>query len=545
MEGCKDVVFKNATVWAGNPIRKVKGGMKIAGGRVVEIFENGQPPWETDQSIDLKGMHVIPGLIDAHRHFSAYALLACYGDAGTWRSKADALAAIEAACSASRSPDAWVFFSMMDYSKWKKPCPPSLKEIDEVAQGRPVVVVDITFHRGIVSSEAIRKVGLGRNTLRHAGDVEASFSGKPKGIIWEEALGKVLFSVFRDMLKILSREEKIKLFLDEAKKCLAMGLTHVHDPGIPSDIQMLLNDAQGSTPLKMSWSITGSESLCSPPAGGNEQGAVHSIHAPKSVKFFLDGAHRTAASMPVIAGLKAMVRAAADSVSMLDTRSLRLLFEQKIILRGSRLTMPYLRFPDTGDLIRRAAYFSDKGYRLVLHALGNDAVQQAATVLNTIKPAGGASVEHLLVMSDNDLDIFAGCDAVASVQPGFIPVYADTLERQGVISYMKTFGLRSMIRRGIPICISSDGPCGPDDPLFNIRRAVDRRKPDGSRLDPEESISPEEALAAATIGGSLSMGNGNEGLKTGGPAHFCIVSDDPFSDSSRVVQTWIDGVRAY
>ena len=64
-------------------------------------------------------------------------------------------------------------------------------------------------------------------------------------------------------------------------------------------------------------------------------------------------------------------------------------------------------------------------------------------------------------------------------------------------------------------------------------------------LDPGEMISQEDALAAASIGGSLSMGIGNNGLCPGAPATFCVVDGDPFSDSSRVEQTWIDGVRVY
>jgi predicted amidohydrolase YtcJ len=308
---------------------------------------------------------------------------------------------------------------------------------------------------------------------------------------------------------------------------------------------MLLDDAQGSTPLKISWAVTSRECLYAPPDREDETAALHSRHAPRSVKFFLDGAHRTAASMPVIAGVKAMVRAGCESASQLSLAPLKLLFEQKIHFKDGRLALPYQRFTDDHDLLERAAFFTDKGYRLVIHALGNVAARQAARLINALKPTGGASVEHLLVMDEKDLDCFAGCASVASIQPGFIPGYADAIERMGALPYLKAFALQSMKKRGIPICISSDGPCGPDDPLYNARRAADRMKPDGTMLDPDEMISREDALAAASIGGSLSMGMNNEGLCAGAPATFCVVDGDPFSDSSRVVQTWIDGVRAY
>jgi imidazolonepropionase-like amidohydrolase len=73
---------------------------------------------------------------------------------------------------------------------------------------------------------------------------------------------------------------------------------------------------------------------------------------------------------------------------------------------------------------------------------------------------------------------------------------------------------------------------------------VDRKKTDGSALDPDEGISQVEALTAGTMGGSASLGLKSNGLSEGAAATFCVVDGDPFSDSSRVVQTWIDGKRA-
>jgi imidazolonepropionase-like amidohydrolase len=73
---------------------------------------------------------------------------------------------------------------------------------------------------------------------------------------------------------------------------------------------------------------------------------------------------------------------------------------------------------------------------------------------------------------------------------------------------------------------------------------VDRKKADGTLFDPGEGIGEFEALAAATTGAGRSLGIEHPGLVEGAPATFCVVEGDPFEDSSRVVQTWIDGVRA-
>ena len=543
MNQSEGVLLRNATIWAGRPIRKIRGSMRIRGGRIVEIQEH-----DGDVSLkgtDLRGAHIIPGLIDAHRHFFVTALMARFGDASLWSSKDDALNAIRDAVIKAGSKDKWIFFSRLDWDKWKKPALPSIKEIDEASQGAAVFVADITLHRAMVSTEALKRVGLSRQFMRIQDDIVISRNGAPAGIIWEDAVGRVLFALYRDEVSTFDDGEKRELFLEETRRCLQLGLTHVHDPGVPSDVQRLLSKVQKQTALKISWSVTAQESLYTPPSMKDEDQAVVCEHVPKSVKFFVDGAHRALACMPVIAGLKAAIRAGRDSLSEQSLWPLKKIFEQKIVLKGGSLALPYRRFTDIEEFIGCARGFTDKGYRLVIHALGNVAARQAAMAINRLKPAGGASVEHLLIAGDEDLDVVAGSSAVASVQPGFIPHYADAIERMGVIPYLKPFALRSLMKRGVPICISSDGPCGPDDPLYNMRRAVDRKKADGSLLDPDERIGREDALAAVTFGGSDSMGVDNRGLQTGASATFCVIDGDPFAESSRVVQTWIDGERVY
>jgi len=543
MNSQQEIVLINAVLWAHTPITKFRGGMRIRDGKIQEFFTRDSLP--EGPSTDLKGMHVIPGLIDAHRHFFISALLPLHGDASTWTSKADALAAIESACRPNGSDKRWVFFSGLDHPKWKKPYLPLIEEIDAASNGSPVLVVDSTFHRGLISTPALRRTGISRNALRCPIDIDIRRDGTPKGTIWEDALGRILFHMYREIFQTYSEEEKRKIVLDEAERCLRKGLTHVNDPGIPSDVQRLLKDAQKHTPLKMSWSVTAYEGLCTPPELKDEVEALHSDQAPKSVKFFLDGANRAAATMPVIAGLKAALRAAKESVLMGSISPFHLLLEQKSTLKAGKIYLPYLRFEDTGDLIRRARFFTEKGYRLVMHALGNVAASQAAQVVKELGVGRSSSIEHMLIMDNDGLDFFALCGAVASIQPGFIPFYADAIEKMGAFPYLKTFPLKSLIERGVNVCISSDGPCAADDPLHNIRRAVDRKKQDGTIFDADERISQTQALTAGTIGGADSLGLKNDGLNAGASATFCIVDGDPFSDTSRVVQTWIDGKRAF
>ena len=540
------IQFINASIWCGSPVRMISGSMRIKGPRIAEVREDTTKPGKVlPNAVDLQGMHIIPGLIDAHRHFFVGAMLSLSIDASWWTSKEDALYAIHDACWMNRADKRWAFFTGMDHTKWKDMRLPTLKEIDAAAAGYPVFIPDISFHRALVSSGAMIRAGISRKSMKIPSDIDVSWRGAATGLVWEDAVGRVFTAMFQDMREALGTGGIRKLVVEEAGRLLASGITHVHDPGLPWDVQQLLKGSRQDTRLKMSWSITNQDSLFSPPVDEDEEQSFQSDHAPKSVKFFLDGAHRTAGDVPLHAALRAMARAGIESFAHRGTKPLKMMFDQKIVLSRGRVTTPYLRFRDSEELIMRARFFTERGYRLVMHALGNTAARQAADIVGRLRPVGGASVEHLAVLGERDMDIFAGCGAVASIQPGFIPFYAHLFEAMGVIPYLKPFPLKSLSDRGVAVCISSDGPCAGVDPLHNIRRAVDRRRLDDTVFVESEAITKEQALTAASIGGSLSMGNRNDGLVTGAPATFCIVSGDPFLDTSSVVQTWIDGRRVY
>jgi hypothetical protein len=96
--------------------------------------------------------------------------------------------------------------------------------------------------------------------------------------------------------------------------------------------------------------------------------------------------------------------------------------------------------------------------------------------------------------------------------------------------------------------LSSDYPCGPLDPLHNLRAAVDRRLPDGRTLQPDQALTPQEAVRAATVDAAASLGLGapaRAGLVPGEPADLVVCDGDPFTPATRVTQTWVAGTLAW
>jgi imidazolonepropionase-like amidohydrolase len=73
------LLFTGATIWTGTDLGKYDTGwLFIRGGRILRVGEGDAPEWMLDGSndeisvIDVSGMHITPGLIDAHSHTSLF-----------------------------------------------------------------------------------------------------------------------------------------------------------------------------------------------------------------------------------------------------------------------------------------------------------------------------------------------------------------------------------------------------------------------------------------------------------------------------------------
>ena len=536
-------VFCGATVWHGARTEPARRWLWIAGGRIREVGDGAPPPGVPRTELD--GCHILPGLVDAHRHFTTCSVLPLCGDAAGWRSKTEALEAVAAAHAAHADADAWLVFFAMDHTRWHSGWAPTAAELASVAPGRAVLLCDITLHRGVVSARAFEEAGLAACLPADGfADIERDAGGRPRGMVWERAFGRALAAALRARTRGMDGVARRRLFDAEARRLLAEGHVHVHDIGLAMDDQRALAEWHANTPLRLSWSVASRYGLLEPPAF-DEDRDVPSRHAPRSVKFFLDGAHRCAACLPVGALLIATRMLGASVLRQRSLNPLRASREMGFVVRGGHVHLPHLRFADADALAARARPYVEAGYRLRLHALGNSAVVTAAEVIRALGAGPQATIEHALAMAPDDFAPVVAAGALVSLQTGFIPHYADAIRQQGLIPYLAPFPLRSLIDRGVACAISSDAPCGPSNPLFNMRRAVDREDEAGQRLAPEQAVSPAEAVRAASIGGLAALGIVSHGLSAGEAADFVIGRGDPFDEATTVAATWIDGTPAW
>jgi hypothetical protein len=290
------------------------------------------------------------------------------------------------------------------------------------------------------------------------------------------------------------------------------------------------------------------------PATGAETG-MHSrppgpAHAPAGrygdagpeVKLFADGGDRCAIRLPSSAVTDLIAGAVGEAWRMRATGPLREALRRKLVLRPRHLQLPYLRYTDT-ELAGQVAGYAAAGIRLRIHALGNLAGQQTARTLRDLGvPPDAATIDHLILLDPATADLVAATRATVSYQPGFLPGYGDMIAGTRMDRRLTVLGGRLLLRAGVPLAISSDHPPGPLDPLHNLPAAVNRRLPGGRVLQPDQALTPSEAVRAHTVTAAASLGApGSGGLTPGQPADLAICDGDPLQPDTRVVQTWLAG----
>ena len=185
-----------ATIWAGPTCTPQPGWLLVTGDSIAAAGGQDTPPPPATTMIDLAGCHILPGFVDTHLHASVVGWQTLGVDGSAWTDLREALAAIGAAAAAD--PHApWLLCWNARPFRWPQRRLPTAAELDAVAPGRQILVSGVDVHRGAVSSQAMRALGL--TTMRaQAGDVSRDRRGRPTGEIWEQAYGEALARALAD-----------------------------------------------------------------------------------------------------------------------------------------------------------------------------------------------------------------------------------------------------------------------------------------------------------------------------------------------------------
>ena len=193
MSDAKRTLIAHAAILTEDPARPRADAMVIEGERIAWIGALDDVPADAlrdlDETVDLDGARVIPGLIDAHMH--AVMLANYFPQISALPPAVNSIEELIEAVRARRAeqgPDRWVEGWGYDESLLAEHRSPTRWDLDRGCSDAPVCIMRTCQHIRCVNSRALEIAGITRDTPDPAGgEIERDEAGEPTGVLKETA----------------------------------------------------------------------------------------------------------------------------------------------------------------------------------------------------------------------------------------------------------------------------------------------------------------------------------------------------------------------
>lgn len=228
---------------------------------------------------------------------------------------------------------------------------------------------------------------------------------------------------------------------------------------------------------------------------------------------------------------------------------------EKLMLDGcpdsytGAMLQPYAGDPTTsGQLLSNPDVFKEvvakanaMGFPVKVHCLGDLSTQTAIDAYEYSRQVNGEhglrnAVEHMNIITDEDIKRMHDLDIIASVQPAHI---CDWFNGCGEVIYgpelaKKDSRYRTLIRNGVKLSIGTDTPVVDVNPLRTVYEAITRKSwVDGEpkSVNPEEALTLPEVLKGYTIGAAYANNFEDKAgtLEAGKYADICVIDRNLFA----------------
>ena len=503
-----DLVIKNGKVFTANDARPwaeavaCKSGKIIAVGKGLDINRFIGP---ATRVLDVHGRLVIPGLIDAHTHFSSGGRsLISLSFRGI-----NTIAKVQEMVTAKIKelpPGALVSGSEYDHTLFPGGHWPTKEDLDKVSPDNPVVIRRVDGHSIWVNSLALKRSKITRDTTDPFGGeiLKDPKTGEPTGILTEAATGMV--KVRGDEVKS-TPERDILRGLEHAA---ALGLTGVHTDSDLIEIKLYNKlKAEGRLSLRV-YAWLPAEGLDSYIRKGIHQGQGDDMVRVGFQKVFIDGTLGSGTALmfapfsdePGKSGLPQMLEAELDA-----------LFEKAQM----------------------------NGYQTGTHAIGDKGVNWVLNAVERARKKFGTNdlrhrIEHAQIIAPSDVPRFKQLGVIASMQPTHCTTDMRFCEsRVGKERSKGAYIWRTLLDNGAKLAFGSDWPVEPLDPMRGLYSAVTRKNIEGDFPEggwfPEQRLMMDEAIKLFTSGSAYASFEENiKGtLEPGKLADMVVLTKDLFT----------------
>jgi hypothetical protein len=426
--------------------------------------------------IDGQGATLLPGLQDAHGHFTGLgASLQVLRLRGT--TSYDEIVSMVRERAAAARPGEWIQGRSWDQNDWPAKEWPTHEKLTQAAPNNPVYLTRVDGHAALVNKAAMDAAGITRATRDPAGGrLIRNARGEPSGVLIDAAQALVASRI--PPVSPQQLEDQILLADAETRR---LGLTMVHDAGTdPTTIEAykrLITEGRLKTRLYVM--LRGPLSMLEP-----------ELKKGPLVNF---GNHH------------------------LSVRAIKIGADGALGSRGAALLEPYADEPGTSgfmttpleEIYAQTLAASRAGFQTCIHAIGDRANRVVLDVFERVqREVPGARDlrmrnEHAQILDANDIPRFAKLNVIASMQATHatsdMPWVPQRLgpERTSEGAYV----WQRLIASGVVLANGSDFPVEEPDPMLGFYAALTRQDPAGSPPAgwmPEERLSREQTLKSFT-----------------------------------------------
>ena len=460
----------NGKIFTGNPTAPWAKEMLILNGRIAWIGKGETPSIPGVETLDLGGRLALPGLVDAHVHFLWYALgLDSVRMVGV--ENLDQALALVAERVGNSSLGEWIVGDSYNHNVWGMEGEPSRYDLDRVSPHNPVLISSKCGHTAWVNTKALELAGLTAATSDPEGArIERDERGEPTGLLREGAQGMVY--------KVIPNPDpaKARIMLKRAIGIAhSMGLTGIHNCEGRDSLRYFGELArEGELNFRVVHHVP-ADSLDEAVALGLTSGVGGEWVRIGGIKLFVDGALGSQTA---------------------------LMFEPH---EGSEnLGIQTMPEEELMELVLKAA---NGGLSSAVHAIGDKAnnmvLNMYETALKDSDPTLRHRIEHVQLLTEQDVSRLGGSNIIASVQPTHVLGDIDLVHKYWGTRGRYAYPFKSLLETGAVLAFGSDCPVESMDPIMGIHAAVNRQRPGGYPKEgfyPEERLTVAEAVRAYTFG---------------------------------------------
>lgn len=470
-----DMIITGAKIYSCDSSFSTGEAIAIKGGNILAIDtrEYILKQYAAKDIIGADDKWIYPGFIDAHCHFSGYALQSYKCNLVGTKSYLDVLDKLKEYEKENKL--SWIYGRGWDQNDWENKQFPDNTELDKLFPNKPVILKRIDGHAVLCNSKALQMAGITNQTVIAGGIIEKK-NGALTGMLIDNATNPV-----EKLIPALSKDESTIYLQQAERECFSLGLTGVVDCGVKARVIKMLFDLYENNKLQIGNSL------------------------------LLDQQERT---------LNEFAAKGFHKKGQIQINGIKLYADGALGSRGACLLSPYSDMPnhygmllsDNSKMEEIASLAKANNLQLCTHAIGDSANHSILRLYSKFLPENNDlrwRIEHAQVVDYQDYNTFSEYNIIPSVQPTHaisdMP-WAD--ERLGKERLPEAYAYKKLLVQNGWMPLGTDFPVEEINPLATFYTAVVRKDKTGNPKNGfmiENALTRKEALLGMTVWAAKSV----------------------------------------